>query len=150
MKTLFDRKDADELKSRLQQLRPDSKREWGKMNPAQALAHTASGVELALGEWNPPRLFIGRLLGGFVKRIALRDDAPFKKNSPTDPGLIVADERDFETERRRLRGLIDRLIAKGPGGCTAHPHPFFGRLTGAEWGVLTYKHINHHLRQFGV
>lgn len=150
MKTLFDQSSPDELKARLQRLRSDSEREWGKMTPAQALAHTARSLEMALGEWKPPRLFIGRILGGFVKRVALKDDGPFKKNSPTDPGLVVADEREFEAERQRLIALIDRVADGGPNVCTAHAHPFFGRLTGAEWGALVYKHIDHHLRQFGV
>jgi hypothetical protein len=49
-----------------------------------------------------------------------------------------------------LRGLIDRFVASGPAGCTNHPHSFFGRLTPEEWAILMYKHLDHHLRQFGV
>ena len=64
--------------------------------------------------------------------------------------LIVPDARDLESERERLCGLIDRFAAAGPGGCTSHPHLFFGRLTPEEWAILMYKHLDHHLRQFGV
>jgi LPS sulfotransferase NodH len=46
--------------------------------------------------------------------------------------------------------MIDRFVAAGPKGCTTHPHSFFGRLTAEEWAILMYKHLDHHLRQFGV
>jgi hypothetical protein len=71
-------------------------------------------------------------------------------NSPTVEGLAVTDKRDLEIERKRLSGLIDRFVAAGPSGCTKHPHSFFGRLTPDEWAILMYKHLDHHLRQFGV
>jgi hypothetical protein len=79
-----------------------------------------------------------------------RDDEPMRRGSPTAPDMLVTDERDFETERHRLRGLIDRFAAAGPHGCTNQPHSFFGHLTAEQWAVLMYKHIDHHLRQFGV
>jgi LPS sulfotransferase NodH len=62
----------------------------------------------------------------------------------------VTDERDLEAERRRLLDLVERFAAAGPAGCTTHPHSFFGRLTPREWAVLMYKHLDHHLRQFGA
>ena len=64
--------------------------------------------------------------------------------------MRVGDERDLETEKRRLARLIDRFAANGPSGCTTHPHTFFGHLTPQEWAVLSYKHLDHHLRQFGA
>jgi len=54
------------------------------------------------------------------------------------------------TERERLSGLIDKFAAGGAAGCTKNPHSFFGRLTPEEWAILMYKHLDHHLRQFGV
>jgi len=63
---------------------------------------------------------------------------------------VVQDELDLGTERERLRGLIERFTAAGPAGGTMHPHSFFGRLTPEEWATLMYKHLDHHLRQFGV
>jgi hypothetical protein len=120
------------------------------MNAAQALAHCSVGMELALGEKILPRMFLGRIMGWVVKPLALRNDEPMRRNSPTAKGLVVEDQRDLEAERERLRGLIDRFAAAGPEGCTTHPHSFFGRLTPEEWATLTYKHLDHHLRQFGV
>jgi hypothetical protein len=64
--------------------------------------------------------------------------------------MVVRNERDIEVERTRLSELIDRFVAGGPATCTTHPHSFFGRLTPEEWSMLMYKHLDHHLRQFGA
>ena len=132
------------------QLRPESAPLWGTMNPAQALAHCARAMEWAVGDTIPPPMWLGRILGLMVKRMALGNDAPMRRNSPTAKDLVVRDARDLDTERDRLRGLIDRFAAAGPAGCTTHPHSFFGRLTPDEWATLAYKHLDHHLRQFQV
>jgi hypothetical protein len=150
MKNLFEAESVKEVKERLSQLSSDSERQWGKMNAAQALAHCSAGMELAIGDRILPRMFLGRIMGRMVKPMLLRDDKPMRKNSPTAKGLVVQDERDLGKERERLRGLIDRFALAGPKGCTSHPHSFFGRLTPEEWAILTYKHLDHHLRQFGV
>jgi hypothetical protein len=150
MKNLFEAAAVEEVKERLTHLRPDSERQWGKMNAAQAVAHLAAGIELAVGDKRPPRLLLGRIIGGIVKPMALGNEEPMRRNTPTVKGLVVTDERDLETERKRLSGLIDRFAAGGPAGCTTHPHSFFGRMTPQEWAILMYKHLDHHLRQFGV
>jgi hypothetical protein len=150
MKHLFDAAMVEDVKQRLGHLRPESERRWGTMTAAQAVAHCAAGVELALGDRKPPRLWLGRIMGPIVKPMALGNDAPMRRNSPTVQGLVVADERDLGTERTRLCGLIDRFTAAGPAGCTTHSHSFFGRLAPQEWAILMYKHLDHHLRQFGA
>ncbi len=150
MKNLFDAERVAEIKGRLARLRPDSERRWGTMSATQMVAHCAIGSQMATGEHNPPRLLIGRVLGRLIKPLALRDDAPMKKNSPTAPSLVVKGGPDFEKERARLQEIIDRFAAGGPKGCTRHPHCFFGPMTPDEWAVLMYKHLDHHLRQFGA
>jgi hypothetical protein len=150
MKNLFEAGRVEEVKERMAQLRPDSERLWGKMNAAQAVAHCSASVEWAVGDRIPPRMFLGRIMGRIVKPMVFRNDEPMRRNSPTAKDLMVQDERDLRTERERLRGLIDRFAAAGPKGCTTHPHSFFGRLTPEEWATLIYKHLDHHLRQFGV
>jgi hypothetical protein len=150
MKNLFEAARVEEVKERIARLRPDSERLWGKMNAAQALARCSAGLELAVGDRIPPRLFLGRIIGRMVKPMALGNDEPMRRNSPTVKDLVVQDKRGLGTERERLRGLIDRLAAAGPKGCTTHPHSFFGLLTPDEWATLIYKHLDHHLRQFGV
>jgi hypothetical protein len=64
--------------------------------------------------------------------------------------LVITSECDLCAEQKRLSGLVDRFATAGPAGCTRHPHSFFGRLTPEEWATLMYKHLDHHLRQFGV
>jgi hypothetical protein len=91
-----------------------------------------------------------RMIGRIVKPMALGNDKPMRRNSPTARSLIVDDARPLETERTRLNELIGRFVAGGAVACTTEPHPFFGKLTPEEWAILTYKHLDHHLRQFGV
>jgi hypothetical protein len=151
MKNLFETTRVDEIKQRLTQLRPDSPRQWGRMSAAQAVAHCSRGLELALGDRTPPRMpLLPRTIGRIIKPMVIGNDKPLRRNSPTVKGLIVDDERDLGSERERLRGMIDRFVATGPVGCTTHPHSFFGRLTPDEWATLMYKHLDHHLRQFGL
>ena len=150
MRNLFEPATVEAVKERIAQLRPDSERQWGKMNPAQAAAHCAAAMEWAVGDTTPPRMFLGRIIGRIVKPMALGNDTPMRRNSPTAKDLVVQDDRALEPERERLCGLIDRFAAGGPEACTPHPHSFFGRLTPEEWAELMYKHLDHHLRQFGV
>jgi hypothetical protein len=150
MKNLFEPATAAEVKQRLEHLGPESQRQWGKMNAAQAMAHCAGAMEWAVGDTSAPRIFIGRILGSMVKPMLLGDDKPMRRNSPTAKTLVMTHECDLAKERERLRGLIDRFAAAGPPGCTTNPHSFFGRLTPQEWATLMYKHLDHHLRQFGV
>lgn len=150
MNNLYEATTVGTVKERIARLRPDSQRLWGKMNVAQAMAHCSLGLEWAVGDSTPPRMFIGRMLGWIVKPLALGNENPMRRNSPTAKTLVVADERDFETERKRLCGLIDRFAAGGPATCTKHPHSFFGQLKPEEWAELMYKHLDHHLRQFGT
>jgi hypothetical protein len=150
MKNLFEASKVEEVKGRLKKLRPDSNPLWGKMNPAQALAHCSGAMKMALGDIHPPRMLLGRMIGLIVKPMLLGNDEPMRRNSPTIKGLVVQDERNFEEERDRLFGLIDRFAMAAPEEVAGHPHSFFGRLTSDEWAILMYKHLDHHLRQFGV
>jgi len=150
MKHLFDAVIVEEVQARMAQLAPESAPLWGTMNAAQALAHCALALEWAVGDRIPPRMWLGRIMGRMVKPMVLGNDAPMRRNSPTAKDLVVQDARDLGAERERLRGLIDRFAGAGPAGCTTHPHSFFGRLTPEEWATLMYKHLDHHLRQFGA
>ncbi|MFL6354600.1 MAG: DUF1569 domain-containing protein [Bryobacteraceae bacterium] len=151
MKNLFDAPMVGQVKSRLSNLEPQAERRWGKMTAAQMLAHCSVSIQWALGEVVPERGPLPvRLLGRLVKPMVFRNENPLRKNSPTAKSLIVADVRDLSKERSRLSGLIDRFAAGGTAACTKNPHPFFGALTAEQWAILMYKHLDHHLRQFGV
>jgi hypothetical protein len=151
MKNLYDPASVQEIKQRIALLRPDSQHLWGTMSSAQAMAHCATSMEWAVGDRIPEKAsLLLRLLGRAVKPLALGNEQPMRRNSPTAKELVVREERNLATEQERLGALIDRFSAAGPPGCTSHPHSFFGRLTAEEWAELTYKHLDHHLRQFGV
>lgn len=150
MRNLFDVATAEGLKKRMAQLKPDTARVWGTMYPAQMLAHCSLAMEMAVGDRSPPQMFIGRIIGPMLRRMALGNEDPMRRNSPTAKELLVKGDRDLETERTRLTGLVDRFVSAGPAGCTTHPHTFFGRMTPEQWATLMYKHTDHHLRQFGV
>ena len=149
-KSLFEAATLEEVNGRMALLRPDSERLWGKMSAAQMLAHNAAAMEMAVGITFPPRRFVGRLFGPLAKSAILAKGKPFRRNSPSDKSLIIKEDRDFEAERQRLRGLLERFAAGGPEGCTRHPHSFFGPLTPTEWASFMYVHLDHHLQQFGV
>ena len=150
MKNLYEPSAVQEIEQRIDRLTPNSERQWGKMNPAQTLAHCAISVEWALGETaaTPAPLPL-RILGRLIKPLALGDQ-PMRRNSPTAKELVILDQRDFTAERDRLRRLVARFAAAGPAGCTTRPHSFFGPMTPPEWSRLMYKHLDHHLQQFGV
>ena len=96
-----------------------------------------------------PRMLLGVLFGWMMKS-KLYDDVPWKKNLPTAPNFIIKDQRDFEAEKKGLTTLIHQFHAAGPEGITKFPHPLFGKLTPDQWGKSMYKHLDHHLQQFGV
>jgi hypothetical protein len=148
MKNLFEPDAHSEIRRRLADLRPDSERQWGKMTAAQMLAHCSAWTEMALGFKSSPRSLIGRIFGR-VAIASVMNEKPIRRNMPTDKSLIVSDERSFEVERQRLLEWTDRFTAGGPEKCTTHPHSFFGKMTPTEWATMAYKHMDHHLRQFG-
>src|SRR6202045_5250485 len=151
MKNLFDTTVANQVKTRLEKLEPRSERRWGKMTAAQMLAHCSMSMQWAVGEVVPEKGALpARLMGRLVKPMVFRNEDPLRKNSPTAKSLMLADERDLGNERDRLSGLIDKFAAGGAAGCTRNPHSFFGKMTPEEWAILMYKHLDHHLRQFGV
>lgn len=149
MHTLFDPADRQSLMGRLGGLQPGAARQWGKMGVAQMLAHCSIAMEVATGETPRKQALIGKIFAPFV-RSSLLGEKPFSRNSPTDPTFIVTDEKNFDAERQRLTRLVNTFCESGPEKASAHTHSFLGRLRGEEWGVMMYKHIDHHLRQFGA
>lgn len=149
MKNLFDKEAYFEILARISKLKEGSAREWGKMEVAQMLAHCKEPFKVPLSDQPTPRLFMGRLLGWMMKS-KLYNESPWGKNLPTAPNFKIKDDRDFETEKKGLTDLITQFHMAGPGGINTFPHPFFGKLTNEQWGKSMYKHMDHHLHQFGV
>ena len=148
MKSLFQPADREELLARLHALQPESARQWGKMDPAQMLCHCARALETGTGDRPMKQKLLGRILMPFF-RSSILGEKPFGKNSPTDPTFVVSDPRDFANERAKLLDLIHRFVERGEAAAGKETHAFFGKMTGQEWGELMYKHLDHHLRQFG-
>jgi len=104
---------------------------------------------MACGDRPKKQVFLGKLVTPFIWSAVL-GPKPLRRNSPTDPDLVIAEEPDFDAERHRLSTLVDRFCQAGPDAAGRQIHSFFGRFIGGEWGRLTYKHLDHHLRQFGA
>lgn len=134
--------------ARLDALRPDSVRQWGKMTVGQMLAHCQQPLRVALGELKLRRMLIGILFGRMAKKKLLAPQ-PWKPGMPTAPEFKITDAREFAPEKAALRALVERFGRGGPAALTKHPHPFFGPLTVDEWQALQWRHLDHHLRQFG-
>ncbi len=149
MKNLFEKEAVDEVISRIDKLQPAMQRQWGKMDVAQMMAHCSSALDMASGKLNLPRMFVGRLIGPLAKPVYV-NEKPFSKGNPTAKQLVVSDQRDFVREQAQLKEKVVQFHQGGETQCTCHPHPFFGSLTPYEWSRGMYKHLDHHLRQFGA
>lgn len=133
---------------RINKLTPSTPALWGKMNVSQMLAHCQVPIQVAYGELNVKGGLIALLFGRIAKK-KLMNDQPFERNLPTMREAKIKNDRGFDAEKAALIELVKRF-AKGPDVLTKKPHPFFGPLTVDEWNTLQYKHLDHHLRQFGV
>lgn len=149
MKSLFEKEPYEEIKTRIASLDRSAVRQWGKMSPAQAMEHTARAVEMASGTKPVKQRTLGKLIGWIFKPQFV-GEKPFRKDLPTAPDFIIGDEPDFDATKARLEKLVDEFHALGENGVDGNIHGFFGNLSGREWGVTQYKHIDHHLRQFGA
>ncbi len=151
MDNIFDSSPASRIIDRIDQLQPDSQPAWGKMNVSQMLMHCSSFQEIATGEQTASRSWLGLLVGKLAKPI-LFNDKPIPQNMSTIPNLIITDTPDFNQARETLKHKIVSLqdMDIGTGKTVLQPHPFFGKLSDEEWGKGMYKHLDHHLNQFGV
>jgi len=148
MKSIFNPIDNTEFIDRINKLSPASQALWGKMNVGQMLAHCQVPIKVALGDLQLKRGLMGVLFGKIAKK-KLLEEKPFKPNLPTFRDAIIKDDQDFDKEKQGLIDLVKKFTA-GPGVITKIPHPFFGAMTVDEWNALQVKHLDHHLRQFGV
>lgn len=149
MYNLFNKEDNQKIIERIQKVNRDSVRQWGKMSASEMLFHCRQPLRIAFGEINLKSTLLGILFGKIAKKQVL-DGKPIKKGLPTDKNFKPRDSHDLEKEKAALIEVVGRFAAEGPGAFTTEPHPFFGRLTPEEWSILTWKHLDHHLTQFGV
>jgi hypothetical protein len=149
MKNLFESSTFYEVLDRLDALSPHSERQWGKMDVAQMLAHCKEAFKVPLSTEPLPRMLMGRLLGWALKP-KLYNETAWGKSVPTAPEFLIKDQRNFDKEKQELNLLITKFYTGGPDIVGNYPHPFFGTLTKEQWGKSMYKHIDHHLQQFGA
>lgn len=144
MKSIQDNETVVEVVNRINCLKGTEQRLWGTMTVSQMLVHCRKQLELGTGEipgkpmFPKPILWLVKQLFGF--RI------PWSKNLPTAPEMVASKEADFEIERKNLLRSIETFRKSENFGV----HPIFGEMDKSEWGKIAYKHLDHHLRQFGV
>ena len=146
VKNLFEPAVKQDIINRINKLTPDSKALWGKMNVGQMLAHCQMPIGVADGTHKLKRTLFGRLVGPMVKSM-LYNDKPFKRSLPTDKSFLMTDPKDFEIEKQKLLAMVSNFTE---AGIVNETHTFFGKLTKEQWSKGTWKHIDHHLKQFGV
>ena len=150
MKNIFNQNDADEIIKRINNLKPDSQRLWGKMGVAQMLAHCNVSYELVYENKHPkPNAFMKFILKTLVKKKVVSEE-PYKHNNPTGPAFIIKDDKDFNVEKTCLINYINKTRELGEAYFDNKESHSFGALTKTEWNNMFSKHLDHHLRQFGV
>lgn len=148
---IFSSEVSEGVISRIQQLTPQTQAQWGKMNVGQMLAHCNVTYEYVYEEnkYAKPKGFMKLMLKLMVKPLVVNEKT-YKPNNPTAPDFRIADARDFEKEKDRLVNFIRRVQADGENKFDGMVSHSFGKLNKTEWNNMFYKHIDHHLRQFGV
>ena len=151
MKNIFDKAVTEEVIDRINKLTPETPAKWGKMSVAQMLAHSNVTYEMIYEpEKHPkPKGFKRFILKLIVKPLVVSDKV-YKANNPTAPAFIIASEREFEFEKARLIDYLNRTQELGGAHFDGKESNSFGTLTTNEWNAMFYKHLDHHLRQFGV
>jgi Protein of unknown function (DUF1569) len=147
MKTMFDDDVRRDIQSRIDRVTSDAPAQWGKMNSEQMLAHLTESLRMGTGELPvkskrlPIRYFPLKQLILYV--------LPFPKGAPTAPELVPPDRRTVEASKAELARLLSDFCSRRSQSQWPE-HPAFGKLSTRQWGILTYRHFDHHLRQFGV
>ena len=147
MKSVFHQTDRLALAHRLDRVTGTSTPQWGRMDSRQMLTHLTDSIRMALGELQAaPR--DGPLRIALIRH-AIIHWLPFPRSAPTAPELLTRRGEDCNAERATLKHLLEQLGAL-EGAREWPDHPVFGRMRSRDWGVLTHRHVDHHLRQFGA
>lgn len=146
IKNLFDPAVKQDIVDRINKLTPQTKQLWGKMNVARMFTHCQLPIGVAFGSHKLKGNFILKLIGPLFKSV-LYNDKPYKHSLPTDKSFVITELKDFDLEKKLLLEKIERFTENN---MTDTGHPLFGKLTKEQWSKATWKHLDHHLQQFGV
>jgi hypothetical protein len=149
MPSIYNTFDNQNLIERIEKLTADAQPNWGKMSVDQMLSHCQAPIDVAFGNLKLKSNFLFLLLGKMIKGKMLKAKY-FGKNSPTAKDFIRTGHYDFEQTKADLIKKVKTFAAEGTNSIKVHKHPFFGNMTTEEWDNLQWKHLNHHLYQFGV
>lgn len=147
---IFSSSVAEEVIQRIDLLVPTAQPLWGTMNAAQMLAHLNVTYEMIFENKHPkPGMFMRLILKGLVKKKVVTE-VPYPKSSRTAPQFLMTGDKDFDAEKQRLIDYIRKVQELGQSHFDGKESHSFGVLNSTEWNVMLYKHLNHHLSQFGV
>lgn len=149
MKSLFDKNTNDEIIDRIEKLTPTLKPLWGKLEVEQMLAHLNLSLQVNFGQIELKSGFLSLFFRGIARSILL-GHKPFPKHLPAPKKILSSGKSDFMTEKQNLMSLLKIYIENGPTGLSKNPHNILGKITPEESSFISYKHLDHHLRQFGV
>ncbi|SFC94615.1 DUF1569 domain-containing protein [Algibacter pectinivorans] len=150
MKNIFDTKETEAVVNRINNLSPTAQPLWGKMSADQMLAHCNVTYEMIFDDKHPkPKGFTKLMLKLFVKNIVV-GNKPYKKNSRTAPQFVISDAKNFVEEKARLTDYLWKVQGLGEQHFNGKESHSFGLLSTQEWNTMFYKHLDHHLNQFGV
>ena len=142
---------VDGVIDRINKLTPLTTPQWGKMTVDQMLAHCCVAYELEYeSDKHPKPGILTKLMLKMLVKNKVVSETPYKHNSATAPAFIITGERDFGAEKTRLINYIKYTQQLGENTFAGKASYSFGPLTITEWNNLFYKHLNHHLTQFGV
>jgi hypothetical protein len=148
---IFTKEVSDGIINRINDLKLDSPRHWGKMDIGQMLAHCSVAYETIYepSKHPAPNFLMKFFLKTFVRKV-VTGDKPLKKNSPTAPYFVMKSEKDFEAEKFRLIAYIQQTQQLGEAEFDGKENMSFGIMSKTEWSNMMYKHLDHHLQQFGA
>lgn len=141
---------SDTIIQRIDRLKPNSRPLWGKMNVRQMLAHCNVTYEMVYENKHPQPNFFMKLILQLLAKKAVTSETPYPRNSRTAPAFIMTGTKDFDAEKNRLIGYITQTQQLGEAHFDNKASHSFGPLSKTEWNNLFYKHLDHHLTQFGV
>ena len=148
MGSILNESDRTAICNRLRSLSASSTARWGRMSVPEMLQHLRLSAQMAVGELKVPSKN-KRAFQVFPLKQLILYVVPFPKGAPTAPELLADAAASLEEERAAVLALLGQIGA-GPQEGGGPAHPLFGPLSRREWGTATYKHTDHHLKQFGA